>query len=58
VGLEQGENMSDEAKVKAEEATADTQTKDSEKNALSPKELGEISGGRASNDPCEGGQIR
>jgi hypothetical protein len=50
--------MSNDPKATPNTNSADTQTKDSEKNALSPKELGEISGGRASNDPCEGGQIR
>ncbi len=50
--------MNPDTKSKPETKPVDTQTNDSEKNALSPKELGEIAGGRNSNDPCEGGQIR
>jgi hypothetical protein len=50
--------MNPDTKANPETNPADTQTTDSEKNALSPRELGEIAGGRSSNDPCEGEQLR
>jgi hypothetical protein len=57
--LEQGEPfMKPDPKAKPDPKKEDTQIKESEKNALSPKELGEVAGGRLSSDPCEGGQIR
>jgi hypothetical protein len=54
-----GQKRQPDTKTNPDSKTADAQPNDSQKNdkALSPKELGQISGGRRSNDPCEGGQV-
>jgi hypothetical protein len=50
--------MNEDTKTKPDTKPSEAQPNDSQKNdkALSPKDLGEVSGGRRSNDPCEGGQ--
>ncbi len=49
--------MNPDSKAKPETKTADKQANGSEENTLSPKELGEVAGGRRGGDPCEGGEI-
>lgn len=50
--------MNPDTKAKPDTKAADTQASGSEENTLSPEDLGKVAGGRNSNDPCEGGQIR
>jgi hypothetical protein len=50
--------MNPDTEAKPNPKTTTTGSNDSNENALSPKELDKVAGGRASNDPCEGGQIR